>query len=290
MTALTPRDERGRLLLATALAFAACFGAVLVGLVRSWWEIPDAAHGLLLGPIALWLAWDRGLVNGRDAAPTTNVTLNTLLVSVTLVFVAVLFAVFGRAAGMDTVPRVGLWLALVALTLWFGGWPQLHRWVLPLVLIALSIPMPESLIAWMTIPLQGVAAKMGAGLLAWRRIPVRLSGNIIRLPGHTLFVSEACSGLRSLTALISMAVLASAIFLRTIPGRVLLVVLAVPLAVLINGLRVFLTGFFVYFVDRRFGEGFMHLTEGYLLFLVSLVFLALLTWALEIAERRVTRA
>jgi hypothetical protein len=50
-----------------------------------------------------------------------------------------------------------------------------------------------------------------------------------------------------------------------------------------------MTGFLVYFVDPKLGEGFMHLTEGYLLFLVSLLILAGLTWAFTWAEQRVAR-
>jgi hypothetical protein len=56
--------------------------------------------------------------------------------------------------------------------------------------------------------------------------------------------------------------------------------------VLVNGIRVFLTGFLVFFVDPALGEGFMHLSEGYLLFLVSLAILALLTWCFVRLERR----
>jgi exosortase len=127
---------------------------------------------------------------------------------------------------------------------------------------------------------------MGAALLKARDIPVLLSGNIIRLPGHELFVTEACSGLRSLTALISLAVLMGALALRSPISRTLLLLLAIPIAVVINGVRVFLTGFLVFFVDPKLGEGFMHITEGWLLVLVSLASLGVMTWLAGLIERR----
>ena len=126
-------------------------------------------------------------------------------------------------------------------------------------------------------------------MLSWRHIPVLLAGNVIRLPGHTLFVSEACSGLRSLTALLSMAILVGALFLRYPISRFLMVGVAVLLAIVVNGIRIFMTGFLVFFVDPKLGEGFMHLTEGYLLFLVSLAILAGVTWAFSSAEQRIRR-
>ena len=128
---------------------------------------------------------------------------------------------------------------------------------------------------------------MGAALLEMRNVPVLLTGNVIRLPGHELFVTEACSGLRSITALLSVGVLASAMLLTTIAGRTFLVLVAIPIAIVINGLRVFVTGFLVYYVSPSLGQGFMHETEGWLLFLVSLVALVLAGWVTLLAEQRV---
>lgn len=264
-------------LVVTVVAFALCFGAGVVDLVHAWLHIPDAAHGLLIAPVALWIAWRTRLISNDRPAPWAGSA---------IVLVAVAFYILGRTAGVETVPRAALLLSLVGLTVWYAGWRQLLAWWLPVLLLALTIPLPESLIAATTLPMQGVAAKMGASLLAWRHIPVTLSGNVIQLPGHTLFVSEACSGLRSLTALVSMALLVSALFLRTALSRVFVLALAVGLAILVNGIRVFLTGFLVFFVDPALGEGFMHLSEGYLLFLVSLAILALLTWGFVRLERR----
>jgi len=261
----------------TAGLFLACFAPVLVGLVEAWLSLPDAAHGILIAPVAVWLAWRDGpLANPQPARWLGG----------TIVLVAVVANLFGRVAGVETIPRAAFLLGLVGLTIWFAGWRQILAWWLPFLLMALTIPLPESVIASMTLPLQGIAAKMGAGMLSWRHIPVLLSGNVIKLPGHTLFVSEACSGLRSLTALLSMAILVGALFLKYPVSRILMVALAVVLAVVVNGFRIFMTGFLVFFVDPKLGEGFMHITEGYLLFLISLSILALLTWSFLKLERR----
>ena len=63
--------------------------------------------------------------------------------------------------------------------------------------------------------------------------------------------------------------------------------MAVTIAVVINGVRVFLTGFLVYFVDPALGEGFMHKTEGWLLFLVSMIVLGSISWVGSHLERLV---
>jgi exosortase len=262
----------------TVALFLLCFAPVIWGLVDAWLTVADAAHGILIAPVAIWLAWRAGVLEEATPARWSGAI---------LVVISVLASLFGRVAGVDTIPRAALWIGVVGLVVWNAGWRQVVAWWLPLLLLGLTIPLPESIIASLTFPLQGVAAKLGAAMLSTRHIPVLLAGNVIRLPGHTLFVSEACSGLRSLTALLSMAILVGALFLRYPVSRVLMVALAVGLAIVVNGIRIFMTGFLVFFVDPELGEGFMHITEGYLLFLVSLAILALLTWGFTRVERRI---
>jgi exosortase len=135
--------------------------------------------------------------------------------------------------------------------------------------------------------LQLKASQLGAALLELRHVPVQLSGNVIHLPGQSLFVTEACSGLRSLTALLSLGVLMGGLWLRSVPGRVLVVFLAIPVAMLLNGVRIFLTGFFAYFVSPSLAEGIMHYSEGWGMFLVAFTCLGLVAWATARVEARV---
>jgi exosortase len=164
--------------------------------------------------------------------------------------------------------------ALVGITLYFGGLAQARHWWLPFVLLVLAVPLPELVTQALALPLQFKASELGSFLLRTRDIPVLLTGNVIRIPGHELFVTEACSGLRSLSALVSMAILVGALFLRTAVARIALLLVAIPIAIAVNGVRVFLTGFLVHFASPSLGTGFMHATEGWLLFLVSLAGLA----------------
>ena len=274
------REEAGPALL-VALAFAALFARPIALLVRDWWNSPDAGHGLLLAPLALWLAWRSGLRAG--ARPNMAVGLPALIGAVLLRFAG------GLASELFTM-RMSIVIALAALTVCYFGLRQVRHWWLPFSLLALSVPLPELVLSAIALPLQFTASKLGASLLAWRQIPVLLSGNVIRLPGgHDLFVAEACSGLRSLTALISLGVLLGGIALRHPISRVLLIAIAIPVAILINGVRVFLTGFLVYFVDPKMGEGFMHLTEGWMIFVVAFAILGLVAWGLGAIEHRIAR-
>jgi exosortase len=264
----------------TALLFATLFAEPFATLVRDWWSLPEAGHGLLLAPVAVWLAWKAGI--RADATP------NRALGVVVLVLAVLIRCAAGLAAELFTM-RGSMVMALVGLTIYNFGVRQVLHWWLPFALAALAVPLPELVTQALALPLQFRASRMGAALLHMRSVPVQLSGNVIRLPGHELFVTEACSGLRSLTALLSVGVLMSAMFLRTSIARVLLVLLAIPIAIVVNGIRVFLTGFLVFYVSPAFGKGFMHLTEGWLLFLVSLSTLGVLAWVGHVSEAAVLR-
>jgi exosortase/archaeosortase family protein len=85
-------------------------------------------------------------------------------------------------------------------------------------------------------------------------------------------------------------VLIGGLWLRSPIGRLAVVALSVPVAVVVNAVRVFLTGFLVYFVNPALGEGFMHLTEGWLLFLVAFSVLAGAAWAVSAVERLALRS
>jgi exosortase len=157
------------------------------------------------------------------------------------------------------------------------------------VLFVLSIPLPVVVLGSIALPLQFQASRMGAAMLEWRHVPVLLQGNVIYLPGRTLFVTEACSGLRSLASLLALGVLIGGLWLRYPVARLLLVLLALPVAMVLNGIRVFLTGFLVYFVDPKLGDGFMHMTEGWIIFVVAFAILGGCAWAIAQAEQLIAR-
>lgn len=260
----------------TLVAFAMLYAKPARMLADAWWNDPNNGHGLLLAPLSLWFAYRSGI---RDDAKPQR------WLGVTMIVAAVAFRYAADLAAELFVMRGSMILGLGGLVVWYAGFRQLLHWWLPFVLVSLCVPLPEVVLNSVALPLQFTASKLGAALLKWRQIPVLLSGNVIRIPGQDLFVAEACSGLRSLTALISLGVLLGALFLEKWPNRVLLVALTIPIAILINGFRVFLTGFLVLYVSPSFGEGFMHTSEGMLMFGGAFLITSLVAWFLGRIER-----
>lgn len=259
----------------TALLFGILFARPAQLLAMAWWDDPNSGHGLLLAPLALWLAWKAGVSPKARAQP---------MLGLAMLVAAVASRYAADLAAELFVMRGSMLLAAAGLVVFAAGWRQLLHWWLPFTLLVLSIPVPEVILNSIALPLQFLASEIGASLLKMRDIPIKLSGNVILMPGQQLFVAEACSGLRSLTALISLGVLLGALFLRAWPLRVLLIALTIPVAILINGVRIFITGFLVFFVSPEFGQGFMHTTEGMLMFGAAFLITGLITWLMSKGE------
>lgn len=265
------RLERGQALalLAAAIAFGILYWSPITTLGRDWWNDADASHGLLLAPLAVYLAWKRGRAPGARPQPWLGLLLLTGAV--------VLRYLSGLAAELFTM-RLSLMAAVGALVVIHLGVRQLLHWWLPCALLLLSIPIPAILTNTLAFPLQLKASQLGAAMLESRHVPVHLAGNVIHLPDRALFVTEACSGLRSLTALIALGLLIGGMWLRRAWTRALLIALSIPVAMVLNGVRIFLTGFLVHFVDPALGDGVMHYTEGWALFVAAFAILGAMAW------------
>jgi exosortase len=282
-------------IIGAAVAFGVLFWQPIVTLGRDWWSDPEAGHGLLLGPLAIFLAWRKGWgATAADGQPSTadRTERDPFAGGQAAWGIAILVGAVGLrylsglAAELFTM-RASLLLAICGLVVFLGGFRQLIRWWLPVTLLALSIPLPAVVLGSLAFPLQLKASQLGAILLDLRHVPVQLAGNVLHIPGQSLFVTEACSGLRSLTALLALGVLIGGLWLRTIPGRLFIVLAAIPVAMLLNGVRIFLTGFSAYFVSPSLAEGIMHYSEGWAMFVVAFAILGALSWLTAHSERLV---
>lgn len=260
---------------AVGTAFLMVFGPTLVGLLRDWASSGEYGHGFLLLPIGGYLAW-----RSREPAPQPSRWLGMIALAG-----GVVVFLLGVVAAEFFTRRIAVLICLAGLVLYYRGWSQLCALWLPFALLAFTIPLPEVVLNSLTLPLQLLASEIAVTLLESRHVPVALSGNIILLPGQELFVAEACSGLRSLSALLGLTLLIGGTALRTFPTRVVLLLLAVPAAIAANALRVFGTGFGAYYLGPEVTHGTLHTVAGGLVFLLPLGLVGVATLPLRRIER-----
>jgi exosortase D (VPLPA-CTERM-specific) len=156
------------------------------------------------------------------------------------------------------------------------------RTLLPLaLLLILTVPLPYTLQAILTIKLQLLSTDIGVALIRLTDIPVYVEGNIIDLGVYKLQVAEACSGLRYLLPLLCMSFLIAYLYKAPFWKKAVVFISAPPLTILINSFRIATTALLVNSFGIRMAEGFLHEFEGWLVFLMGVLLLMIEILALE---------
>ncbi len=242
---------------------AVLYAGVTVKLVTDWYELPDFSHGFLIPFFVAYLIWTK-----RDEI--RNTPRHVSWAGLPLVLLGLLFLLTGRF-GADLFLARTSFILLTAGTIWmlFGS-EMLKQFRFVLFVFFLAIPLPAVVFNQITFPLQLFASRLASALLPLAGVPVLREGNVIQLPAMQLEVAEACSGIRSLLSLFTLAVIYGYFLERNTGRRVILAVASVPIAVAANVARIFGTGLCVQYWDPDKAMGFFHEFSGWLMFLVSL--------------------
>ena len=254
---------------------------IAVKLVGDWYLLPDFSHGFLIPFFAAFLLWDmRHKIRSTPIAPTWG--------GAWLVVLALFELILGMLGADLFLQRTSFVLLTAGLIWTLLGKAMLGRVKFVLFVLLLAIPLPTILFNQITFPLQLLASKFAATLLPLANVPVLQEGNVIQLPTMPLEVAEACSGIRSLMSLFTVAVIYGYFLERTTWRRVVLALSALPIAVAANVARIVGTGLCVQYWDPDKAVGFFHEFSGWLMFLVSLAFLYLVHTAMRLVapERR----
>ncbi len=248
---------------AIAVLLVVLYFRVAFKLVNDWLEIPDYSHGPFVPLFSIFLLWDkRKLLAAMPIRQTWR--------GLPLVIMAIVVLVLG-VYGVELFTARISFVMLLAGIVWTLLGPAMLRAVLfPLLVLVLAIPLPAILFNQITFPLQLFASRVASMILPVFGVPVLLEGNVIQLPIMKLEVAEACSGIRSLMSLFTLAVFYGYFLERTTRRRVLLALASIPIAVIANVFRIVGTGLCVQYWDPDKAQGFFHEFSGWVIFVVSL--------------------
>jgi exosortase len=155
----------------------------------------------------------------------------------------------------------------------FGGWKFFRALLFPWAFLFLMIPIPAIIFNQITFPLQILASRLAAATLPIFGVPVLRQGNVMTLASQVLQVAEACSGIRSLMSLVTLAIIYGYLMERRLWIRYFLALAAVPVAVAANSFRIISTGLMVQYWDPDKAEGYFHTSWGWIVFVISLLML-----------------
>jgi len=246
----------------------AIYASTIADLAVDWWTDEASSYGMLIPPISLYIAYLR-------RRTTMAVPVRPGLGGLCLVSVACLALVVGKLAAEFFLTRISLVLLLAGLVWTFWGFARLRTLVFPFVLLGTMVPLPAIVFNAMAAPLQLFASSVATSLAQSLGVSIYRDGNIIHLANTSLGVAEACSGLNSLSSLVVASLLLGFLEDAPVSGRVLLLVLSVPLAIAMNILRITGTAFLAdYRLDLALG--FYHWLSGWFVFVLGFGILWLL--------------
>src|SRR5882757_970752 len=248
---------------AIAILLVILYYRVAVKLVYDWYTIPDYSHGFLVPFFAAFLVWDkRKILKAIPIKPTWS--------GIVLVVFSIMVLILGVYGVELFTARMSFILMITGLIATFFGWAMVRALRFPLLVLVLAIPFPAILFNRITFPLQLLASKIASDILPLLGVPTLHEGNVIELPIMKLEVAEACSGIRSLMSLFTLAVFYGYFLEKTTKRRVILALASIPIAVTANVARIVGTGLCVQYWDPDKALGFFHEFSGFLIFLVSL--------------------
>lgn len=281
-TTAISRSGFGALALAQWGLLTICLGVlyhdICLSLFRQWWQDPDYSHGFIVPLFSVWVVW-----NSRQKLKDIKLAHGRF--GWLIAFCGLGILVLGSLGAEEFLSRASLPIVIAGLLIQFRGWRYFRVLVFPWAVLFLAIPLPAIILNEISLPLQYLASSLGSTLLKLVGIPIIREGNLISMPAITLDVAEACSGLRFLISLITLATIYGYLKESNSVRRVAIVCAAIPVAIGANGLRIMGSGIAAQYGDPELAAGFFHTVSGVVVFAVALALLVFVDRSLGWADR-----
>lgn len=260
---------------AAAILLLLIFRTSLDELFETWSNVEEYSHGFFIPVITGYLIWLRR----AELALTTR--LNEAVTGLVLMASGLCVFLLGGLSAIRTLEQYAFLLTLVGLFAAAFGRRGLRTAGVPLFFLVFMIPLPPFIMNNLSSKLQLVSSWLGVEFIRSCDIMVFLEGNVIDLGGYRLQVVDACSGLRYLFPLSSLAFLCAYLFRGPFWQKLVVFLSSIPLTIFMNSFRIGVIGVLVNSWGTEMAEGFLHDFEGWAVFLLCMVLLFVEMWLLS---------
>lgn len=258
-------------LAAVIAAFLFAYWPCLCELVAAWERSPDYSHGYLVAPMAILLLWLR-----RDSFP--GFTGRIHWAGLSMLALSIVVRIAGAALFVTPVDgwSIMVWAAGAA---WLLFGPRVLWWSLPAIgFLFFMVPLPFRMETMLSVPLQRIATTVSCWVLMLLGQPAIAEGNVINIGEHTLFVAEACSGVRIFVGILALTYLYVVLVKRSWWERLILVAAALPVALVANVTRIVVTSLLYQFASGEAARRFSHDWAGFAMIPFAAALFALVVW------------
>ena len=243
------------------LVIVLAFYGGIENLFKRWGEQQELSHGYFLPLIAGWMLWSR-----RDALEQSLGKPELLGLAGVVIAAVVLILSELTVTSLMIFQQLALLGLFSSLALTLGGWSLFWLTLLPVGYMLFMVPPPYWAITILSQQFQLWSSQLGVAMIEALGIPVLLGD-------YKLQVAEACSGLRYLFPFLSLGFLAAYLYKAPLWQRAIVFLSTIPITIFMNSVRIAITGILVQQYGNEHAEGFIHLFEGWVVFLFCLAIL-----------------
>ena len=235
---------------------------------HAWLTDPFYSHGFLVVIVSAFRAWRalraaRAPLPDREPIPYHH--------GLYLFAGGLLIYAIGFITIFPFLMAVSLLFTLSGLILFFYGKGVMRALLFPVAYLSFVIPLPIVFLDRVAFVLQAISARYPAALLALLGIPVIRVGAEIQLANAAFTIGLPCSGMNSLIALLALAALFVYLLGCPVAKQITLFLLAVPLALLANILRITALLLIAHSYGAETATGFYHTLFSPLLFIIAFI-------------------
>lgn len=260
--------------IAVAFILFALYWQVIRLLINDWVINENYSHGFFIPIISLYITY-----------AITKQERSYIIEPDTKGLIIIIFALFllyiSNIASEYFIQRLSIILVLIGTILFIFGKFILKIYIFPILYLIFMIPIPAILWNEIAFPLQIFSSFLSEIIIKLLGISIYREGNILHLPGSSLEVIDACSGIRSLTAMLSLSAAFSWFKMRSLSNKYLIFFCSIPITIAANVARLTVTAVLVNFYGARILDGFVHDFSGVFTFFVGFCLLASVAAVIE---------
>ncbi len=247
-----------------SLGLLILYAPVFPELWRDWNQDPNYGYGIFVPFISAFCVWHKR----KEIAQIRPVPYGPGLL---IVLFGLSIYLIGIAGNELFSTRVSFIVVLLGILMTIWGKRGAKTVSFPLCYLFLMIQLPYILYYAIASPMKLFATKWAVYAVDMLHITVHHQGNIIYLPNTTLEVANACSGLRSLTSLLTFGIAFAYIAQQRFLPRAFLVAAIFPIAVISNILRIVVTALLAVYRGPEAAQGFLHETSGIVVYTTATI-------------------